>query len=1266
MQRSRVFLAIISFVLVASAVAGAQTSEWAWMSGSQAAGATGVYGTLGDTSISNVPGARRNAFTWTDSSGNLWLFGGYGKDSSGDAGELNDLWVYNPTTYLWTWMGGSKTANAPAVYGGLGASSTTYIPGSRDSGVAWTDKDGNLWLFGGNGYDSAGKLGYLSDLWEYSPTSQQWVWVSGSKTANSSGSYISMGTPSTSEFPSAREGEDAGGVLPGWTDAEGNLWLFGGHGEDSTGTVGSLNDLWEFTPASGAWTWISGSKTANSTGLYGVEGVADFASNPSARESPQAWKDSSGNFWLHGGYAPNVTCSTSTQYMCVDSPEMWEFNPLSHEWTWFGGWYATDSSPVYGSKGVASATSNPSGREMAATWVDAGGNLWLFSGYAFDGQLDDAPADLWMYNTTTNQWTWEGGNTGNVAAVYGTLRIPSATNWPEAEGIEGAAATWVDAQGNFWLFSGAGNPNDMWVYHASPAATPTFSVSGGTYTTAQTVTISDTTPGAAIYYTTNGTTPTASSSVYSTPLAVSSNQTIEAIAIASGYPTSAVATETYAFVAATTTTVTTSLNPATANYNQVPFTVTVSNTGSTKPTGSVVLWIGSVNIGSATLDSTGKASFTVGTESSSPDNLNVGQNQVAAVYGGDSNNAGSTSAVFNEVVQQDSTATVAATKVNPASLNSSVTFTATVMLADSGPSSIAPSGTVTFKDGSSVLGTGTVTASGGGSTGSAAYMTVAFSTSSLGVGSHSITAVYGGDSMDAASTSVALSEVVNLITPTVTVTPSASSITTTQSLAVTVSLNGGTGNPTPTGSVTLTGGSYTSAATALSGGSASITIPANTLSANSYTFKATYTPDAGSTSTYNSATGTSGSVTVSKATPAVTVTPAAFSITTAQSLSVTVAVSGGTGSPTTTGSVTLTSGSYTSASTALSGGSATVTVPAGSLSVGSDTLTASYTPDASSSSTYNAATGTSSAVTVTAATPTFSASNSGAITVEQGATTGNTSTITVTPSNGFTGTVTLSCSVTTAPASAMSPVTCGIPSSVSITGAGVQTATLTANSTTTTTTGAYAITVTATSGSITQTTVVNVTVNSAPGFTTGSGGSTTLTVSPGSTTGNAGTISVAGTNGFSGTVALSCSVTTAMTGVNDMPTCSLNPTSVTISGTTAQSSTLTVNTTAATSAVNHMQQFLWPSAGGTALAFAMFFVTPRRRRNWLTYLGAFVLLAFIGATGCGGGSNVGGGGTSNPGTTAGTYTVTVTGTGTSSGSSGSVSATVGTVTLTVN
>jgi hypothetical protein len=107
-------------------------------------------------------------------------------------------------------------------------------------------------------------------------------------------------------------------------------------------------------------------------------------------------------------------------------------------------------------------------------------------------------------------------------------------------------------------------------------------------------------------------------------------------------------------------------------------------------------------------------------------------------------------------------------------------------------------------------------------------------------------------------------------------------------------------------------------------------------------------------------------VAVSKATPAVTVTPSSTNITTLQSLQVTVTVAG---TPTPTGAVTLTSGSYSSAASALSGGSVVITIPAGSLAVGNDTLIASYTPDSASSATYASASGSSAPVSVAQASP---------------------------------------------------------------------------------------------------------------------------------------------------------------------------------------------------------------------------------------------------------------------------------------------------------
>ncbi len=98
-------------------------------------------------------------------------------------------------------------------------------------------------------------------------------------------------------------------------------------------------------------------------------------------------------------------------------------------------------------------------------------------------------------------------------------------------------------------------------------ATPTFSVAAGTYTSTQQVSLSDATSGATIYYTTNGSTPTTGSTVYSAPISVSATTTINALAVSSNAANSPVASATYTIQPAPTFTITPATNPWTLQQN---------------------------------------------------------------------------------------------------------------------------------------------------------------------------------------------------------------------------------------------------------------------------------------------------------------------------------------------------------------------------------------------------------------------------------------------------------------------------------------------------------------------------------------------------------------------------------------------------------------------------------------------------------------------------------------------------------------------------
>jgi hypothetical protein len=550
--------------------------------------------------------------------------------------------------------------------------------------------------------------------------------------------------------------------------------------------------------------------------------------------------------------------------------------------------------PAFTSSATASPTSIPL----------SGSSTISFSVKDTGGALSNANVEIQVFNSSGT-----AVGTGVFSAQNFTANGTLSYNYTWTPSAQTSAVT---ATGNYTVeigvFDSGWTTDYYWNSNAatialtsgtSQAATPTFNPPAGTYTSAQSVTISDSTANSTIYYTTNGTTPTPSSTKYTGPVSVPSTETLEAIAVASGFSQSAVGVAAYTInlpAAATPT-----FSPAAGTYTSAQ-TVTIS-------------------------DVTAGATIYYTTDNSMP-------------------------------------STSSTQYTGPVSVSSTETLEAIAV------------------------------ASG-------------YSQSAVG------TAVYS----------------INPPAATPAFNPQAGTYTSAQS----VTISDSTANSTIY--YTTNGATPTTSSTKYTG---PVSVP-STETLEAIAVASGYSQSAVGTATYTINLP-------SPTTPVVTVSPASSAITTAQDLMVTISVSGG--SPTPTGNIVISSGSYSSLATALSVGSAKIDIPAGSLALGSDVLTAAYAADANSSAVYNNASGTATVTVTSPVNPNFAISGT-AVSIKPGANSGNTSTITVTPAGGFAGSVALTANITAEPAGAVAPPTLsfGSTSPVSITGTTAGAAMLTISTT---------------------------------------------------------------------------------------------------------------------------------------------------------------------------------------------------------------------------
>ncbi|MES2595078.1 MAG: choice-of-anchor D domain-containing protein [Verrucomicrobiota bacterium] len=353
---------------------------------------------------------------------------------------------------MWKWLAGPSSRNGVGIYGNINVAAPTNNPGARQGAMNWLGQDGSLWMFGGYGYATAvtNPPRYQNDLWQYDRTLGRWIWRKGNNTPNNFGVYGAVGVEATANNPGSRHTGTT------WTDANGNLWLFGGFGVGTGVGAASLNDLWRFNRATGNWTWMKGSTVTGAPAVYGTQGVAAAANTPGARSSA-AGVYGNGFLWLFGGYSGTANYN-----------DLWRYEIATGNWAWMGGSSTPNQNGVYGTQGTASTANIPGSRRDATAWAAKDGTLWFFGGLGLPatGTVAGDLSDLWSYDPVSGEWTWvKGVSTTGAAGVYGTVNTPAAGNLP---GARSAGSGWVTVDGDFWLIGGFKDSmltfNDVWIY----------------------------------------------------------------------------------------------------------------------------------------------------------------------------------------------------------------------------------------------------------------------------------------------------------------------------------------------------------------------------------------------------------------------------------------------------------------------------------------------------------------------------------------------------------------------------------------------------------------------------------------------------------------------------------------------------------------------------------------------------------------------------------------------------------------------------------
>lgn len=267
---------------------------------------------------------------------------------------------------------------------------------------------------------------------------RQWIWMGGDSTFNSTPVYPA--SHGMTGDPGGRE------IEMDWTGLDGNFYFYSGAAYKTWTSRNYFADVWKYDPRKLEWTWVSGPANSGNQDYPPSHGMTGL---PGRRVSAGFCRDSEGNAWLMGGDGPGTMVRN----------DLWKRDVATGDWIWMWGGNGHHIPTIVPDNpgDVGEPGSVDGGFNSLFLLANKDNDILMMGGWYRDGSIS-TPNYTWKYDVSENHWIWLGGSENTV--------YPDAPGEPGEVGERSSSATWIDSDGNLWLYGGSASDSVLNSYKA--------------------------------------------------------------------------------------------------------------------------------------------------------------------------------------------------------------------------------------------------------------------------------------------------------------------------------------------------------------------------------------------------------------------------------------------------------------------------------------------------------------------------------------------------------------------------------------------------------------------------------------------------------------------------------------------------------------------------------------------------------------------------------------------------------------------------------